>query len=115
MRPFWAHAAPQLEKGSLLVGSLLSQTSVYDPHYQDLYSNATSPLKARLYVLFFFNVFWQLLRRSKSLRNRSTAQLPEEKTIADQLTKWPFDVWTETPEGGITNFITGAGGFLQTV
>jgi hypothetical protein len=35
------------------VGSLLSQTSVYDPHYQDLYSNATSPLKARLYVLFF--------------------------------------------------------------
>lgn len=66
------------------MGSLLSQTSVYDPHYQDLYSNATSPLKARLYVLFFFNVFWQLLRRSKSLRNRSTAQLPEEKTIADQ-------------------------------
>merc|ERR1712232_1326196 len=29
--------------------------------------------------------------------------------------RWPFDVWTETPFGGATNFITGAGGFLQTV
>lgn len=29
--------------------------------------------------------------------------------------KWPFDIWTETPAGGVTNFITGAGGFLQTV
>jgi len=27
----------------------------------------------------------------------------------------PFDVWTETPQGGTTNFITGAGGFLQGV
>ena len=27
----------------------------------------------------------------------------------------PFDVWTETPTGGTTNFITGAGGFLQSV
>eukprot|EP00823_Brevimastigomonas_motovehiculus_P004961 TRINITY_DN3407_c0_g1_i1.p1 TRINITY_DN3407_c0_g1~~TRINITY_DN3407_c0_g1_i1.p1 ORF type:complete len:240 (-),score=48.44 TRINITY_DN3407_c0_g1_i1:62-781(-) len=25
----------------------------------------------------------------------------------------PFDVWTETPKGGAINFITGAGGFLQ--
>jgi hypothetical protein len=28
-------------------------------------------------------------------------------------TKAPFGVWTETPTGGTTNFITGAGGFLQ--
>jgi len=27
----------------------------------------------------------------------------------------PFGVWTETPQGGTTNFITGAGGFLQAV
>jgi trehalose/maltose hydrolase-like predicted phosphorylase len=26
----------------------------------------------------------------------------------------PFDVWTETPGGGCPNFLTGAGGFLQT-
>jgi hypothetical protein len=26
----------------------------------------------------------------------------------------PFDVWTETPTGGCPNFLTGAGGFLQT-
>ena len=26
----------------------------------------------------------------------------------------PFDVWTETPSGGTPNFLTGAGGFLQT-
>jgi len=29
--------------------------------------------------------------------------------------KEPFEVWTEHPNGGTTNFITGAGGFLQTV
>jgi len=28
--------------------------------------------------------------------------------------KPPFDVWTETPTGGCPNFLTGAGGFLQT-
>ena len=27
----------------------------------------------------------------------------------------PFRVWTETPQGGAVNFITGAGGFLQSV
>ena len=27
----------------------------------------------------------------------------------------PFHVWTETPSGNACNFITGAGGFLQTV
>jgi trehalose/maltose hydrolase-like predicted phosphorylase len=27
----------------------------------------------------------------------------------------PFFVWTETPSGGCVNFITGAGGFLQSV
>ena len=27
----------------------------------------------------------------------------------------PFEVWTETPTGGTVNFITGAGGFLQSV
>jgi trehalose/maltose hydrolase-like predicted phosphorylase len=27
----------------------------------------------------------------------------------------PFNVWTETPHGGTVNFITGAGGFLQSV
>ena len=27
----------------------------------------------------------------------------------------PFKVWAETPNGGAVNFITGAGGFLQTV
>lgn len=27
----------------------------------------------------------------------------------------PFQVWTETPDGNAGNFITGAGGFLQTV
>jgi hypothetical protein len=27
----------------------------------------------------------------------------------------PFDVWTETPDGGAPNFLTGAGGFLQGV
>ncbi|KAL1518837.1 hypothetical protein AB1Y20_003114 [Prymnesium parvum] len=27
----------------------------------------------------------------------------------------PFAIWSETPSGGATNFITGAGGFLQTV
>jgi hypothetical protein len=27
----------------------------------------------------------------------------------------PFGVWTETPDGNAVNFITGAGGFLQTV
>lgn len=27
----------------------------------------------------------------------------------------PFYVWTETPKGGAVNFLTGAGGFLQTV
>ena len=27
----------------------------------------------------------------------------------------PFQVWTETPRGGTVNFITGAGGFLQSV
>lgn len=29
--------------------------------------------------------------------------------------RWPFNVWSETPTGGATNFITGAGGFLQSV
>jgi len=29
--------------------------------------------------------------------------------------KPPFGVWTETPTGGVTNFITGAGGFLQAI
>jgi hypothetical protein len=29
--------------------------------------------------------------------------------------KPPFAVWTETPSGGTVNFITGAGGFLQSV
>ena len=28
--------------------------------------------------------------------------------------KQPYDVWTETPHGGAVNFITGAGGWLQT-
>jgi len=27
----------------------------------------------------------------------------------------PFSIWSETPRGGTTNFITGAGGFLQAV
>jgi trehalose/maltose hydrolase-like predicted phosphorylase len=27
----------------------------------------------------------------------------------------PFQVWTETPDGNAVNFITGAGGFLQTM
>eukprot|EP00729_Bicosta_minor_P024818 gene24818-10961_t len=27
--------------------------------------------------------------------------------------KLPFNVWTETPSGGAVNFLTGAGGFLQ--
>lgn len=27
----------------------------------------------------------------------------------------PFHVWTETPDGNAVNFITGAGGFLQTI
>jgi protein-glucosylgalactosylhydroxylysine glucosidase len=27
----------------------------------------------------------------------------------------PFQVWTETPQGGTVNFITGVGGFLQGV
>eukprot|EP00029_Vermamoeba_vermiformis_P003680 TRINITY_DN14219_c0_g1_i1.p1 TRINITY_DN14219_c0_g1~~TRINITY_DN14219_c0_g1_i1.p1 ORF type:complete len:713 (-),score=152.44 TRINITY_DN14219_c0_g1_i1:37-1992(-) len=27
----------------------------------------------------------------------------------------PFGVWTETPQGGAVNFITGAGGFLQSI
>lgn len=27
----------------------------------------------------------------------------------------PFNVWTETPTGGAVNFLTGAGGFLQSV
>ena len=29
--------------------------------------------------------------------------------------KSPFGVWTETPTGGTVNFITGAGGFMQSV
>ena len=29
--------------------------------------------------------------------------------------KPPFAVWTETPGGGTVNFITGAGGFMQSV
>jgi len=29
--------------------------------------------------------------------------------------KQPYLIWTETPTGGATNFITGAGGFLQTI
>ena len=39
-----------------------------------------------------------------SLFNRSFANV-----------KPPFAVWMETPKGGATNFITGAGGFLQAV
>jgi len=39
-----------------------------------------------------------------SLFNRSFANV-----------KPPFGVWTETPQGGTTNFLTGAGGFLQGV
>jgi trehalose/maltose hydrolase-like predicted phosphorylase len=27
----------------------------------------------------------------------------------------PFNIWLETPTGGATNFLTGAGGFLQSV
>ena len=27
----------------------------------------------------------------------------------------PYGVWTETPDGGTVNFITGAGGFLQSL
>lgn len=41
---------------------------------------------------------------AQSLFNRSYANVQE-----------PFGVWTETPTGGTTNFITGAGGFLQGV
>ena len=41
---------------------------------------------------------------AQSLFNRSYANVQE-----------PYGVWTETPSGGTTNFITGAGGFLQGV
>lgn len=40
--------------------------------------------------------------KAASLFNRSFANV-----------KPPFAVWTETPTGGATNFLTGAGGFLQ--
>lgn len=36
------------------------------------------------------------------------------RSYQDNIQK-PFNVWTETPEGNAGNFITGAGGFLQTV
>jgi protein-glucosylgalactosylhydroxylysine glucosidase len=36
------------------------------------------------------------------------------KSYQDNIQK-PFNVWTETPQGNAGNFITGAGGFLQTV
>lgn len=42
--------------------------------------------------------------KAQSLFNRSYANVQE-----------PFGVWTETPSGGTTNFLTGAGGFLQAV
>jgi hypothetical protein len=42
--------------------------------------------------------------KAQTLFNRSFANVQE-----------PYGVWTETPSGGTTNFITGAGGFLQAV
>ncbi|CAD7965040.1 unnamed protein product [Amoebophrya sp. A120] len=48
-------------------------------------------------------------------------QLKMRKKCAAQIEKsfenayGPFRVWTEYPRGGATNFITGTGGFLQTV
>ncbi len=42
--------------------------------------------------------------KAQALFNRSYANVQD-----------PYGIWTETPSGGTTNFITGAGGFLQAV
>eukprot|EP00048_Salpingoeca_helianthica_P015014 m.224641 g.224641 ORF g.224641 m.224641 type:complete len:696 (-) comp16518_c0_seq1:156-2243(-) len=47
------------------------------------------------------------------LGDRATAAGLFNRSFAN--TQAPFDVWTETPSGGAVNFLTGAGGFLQTV
>lgn len=44
---------------------------------------------------------------------RTSAQSNFERGYANA--QPPFYVWTETPTGGCVNFITGAGGFLQSV
>jgi len=45
------------------------------------------------------------------LGNSTAAETEFAKSYAN--IQQPFNVWTETPTGGTTNFITGAGGFLQ--
>ncbi|KAF2072925.1 hypothetical protein CYY_005747 [Polysphondylium violaceum] len=45
------------------------------------------------------------------LGNQTAAEVEFAKSFAN--IQQPFNVWTETPTGGTTNFITGAGGFLQ--
>lgn len=47
------------------------------------------------------------------LKNFSVAAPLFNQSFANAQT--PFYVWTETPKGGAVNFLTGAGGFLQTV
>jgi len=47
------------------------------------------------------------------LEQYSTAQSYFEEGFANA--QAPFQVWTETPTGGTVNFITGCGGFLQSL
>jgi trehalose/maltose hydrolase-like predicted phosphorylase len=71
-----------------------------------IYANVTDPVSVAM-TWGMFAVGWleaaEYDRADKAFR-RGYANI-----------KPPFAVWTETPSGGTVNFITGAGGFLQSV
>lgn len=70
------------------------------------YSNRTDNGGPAMTWAMFAIGHWDVgdVDEAEALFNRSFANVQQ-----------PFGVWTETPSGGTTNFITGAGGFLQAV
>ena len=72
----------------------------------NFYENRTDPSGPAMTWAMFAIGHWDVgdVDAAQALFNRSFANVQQ-----------PFGVWTETPTGGATNFITGAGGFLQAV
>jgi protein-glucosylgalactosylhydroxylysine glucosidase len=72
----------------------------------DYYAARTSPSGPAMTWGMYFIGYLDIgeLDLAHSYFNRSYANIQK-----------PFGVWTETPQGGTINFITGAGGFLQTM
>eukprot|EP01060_Flectonema_neradi_P009535 TRINITY_DN16794_c0_g1_i1.p1 TRINITY_DN16794_c0_g1~~TRINITY_DN16794_c0_g1_i1.p1 ORF type:complete len:707 (+),score=142.05 TRINITY_DN16794_c0_g1_i1:233-2122(+) len=86
--PFHMNMSKELRKNDL--NYYLNKTSSHGP-----------AMTWGMYCVGFFEV--GDVEKADSTFNRSFANVKE-----------PYQVWTETPTGGTVNFITGAGGWLQT-